>query len=63
MTLSAAKRYGVAHYIAGALPNTPDNMLRWLEHPQQIHPLTAMPDLGVEEDDTYGMAAYLYRLK
>ncbi len=50
-------------YIAGTLPNTPDNMLRWLEHPQQIDPATAMPDMGVKEADAYDMAAYLYTLK
>ncbi len=50
-------------YIAGTLPNTPDNMLRWLQHPQQVDPLTAMPDMGVKEADASDMAAYLYRLK
>ena len=50
-------------YIAGALPNTPENMLRWIEHPQQVDPLTAMPDMGVKERDALDMVAYLYTLK
>jgi cytochrome c2 len=50
-------------YIAGALPNTPENMLRWIEHPQQVDPLTAMPDMRVKERDALDMVAYLYTLK
>ena len=50
-------------YIAGVLPNTPDNMLRWLQNPPGVDPLTAMPDLGVSEQDARDMAAYLYTLE
>lgn len=50
-------------YIAGVLPNTPQNMLRWIEHPQQVDPLSAMPDMGVKERDALDMVAYLYTLK
>ncbi|WP_026596734.1 c-type cytochrome [Methylohalobius crimeensis] len=49
-------------YIAGSLPNTPENMIRWLRHPQEIASLSAMPDLGVNERDARDMAAYLYTL-
>src|SRR5919202_5823376 len=34
-------------YIAGVLPNTPENMVRWIENPPQVDRLTAMPNLGV----------------
>jgi cytochrome c1 len=34
-------------YIAGQLPNEPDNLLRWLQDPQAVEPGTAMPNLGV----------------
>lgn len=50
-------------FIAGILPNTPDNMLRWLQHPQEVDPDSAMPDLGVSERDARDMAAYLYQMK
>jgi cytochrome c2 len=50
-------------YIAGELPNTPDNLMHWLQHPPQIEPKTAMPDMGVTEQDSKDIAAYLYTLR
>ncbi|MBA2350416.1 MAG: c-type cytochrome [Burkholderiales bacterium] len=50
-------------YLAGFLPNTPENMVRWIRAPQAVDPLTAMPDLKVTEAHAHDMAAYLYRLK
>jgi cytochrome c2 len=47
-------------YLAGILPNTQQNMMRWLMHPRSISPGTAMPELGVTEKDARDMAAYLY---
>ncbi len=49
--------------IAGQLPNTPENLTRWIEHPEQVEPKTAMPDLGVTPSDAYDIAAYLYTLR
>ncbi|MCD0505869.1 c-type cytochrome [Bordetella petrii] len=49
-------------YIAGLLPNTPANMVRWLRNPQDIDPASAMPDLGVSEQDARDMAAFLATL-
>lgn len=49
-------------YIGGVLLNTPENMVRWLRNPQAIDPLSAMPDLGVNEKDARDIAAYLYTL-
>lgn len=50
-------------YVAGVLPNTPDNLIRWIENPPGINPRTAMPNLGVGEADARNIAAYLYTLK
>lgn len=50
-------------YLAGQLPNTPENMKRWIREPQSIENGTAMPNLGVSEKDARDMAAYLYRLR
>jgi len=50
-------------YIAGELPSTPENLARWLQHPLQVEPKTAMPDMGVTEQDSRDIAAYLYTLK
>lgn len=49
--------------IAGKLPNTPQNMARWLRSPRQINPDSAMPDLGVSERDARDIAAYLATLR
>lgn len=46
-------------YIAGVLLNTPDNMIVWIRHPQDVRPLTAMPDMGVSEVHARDMVAYL----
>ncbi|HEV2149866.1 MAG TPA: c-type cytochrome [Longimicrobiaceae bacterium] len=49
-------------YVAGALWNTPDNLIRWIMDPQAVEPGTAMPDLGVTEEEARHMAAYLFTL-
>jgi cytochrome c2 len=56
---------GIAHrsYVGGRLPNTPDNIVLFIRHPQQVVPGSAMPDLGVSEPEARDMAAYLYTLK
>jgi mono/diheme cytochrome c family protein len=51
--------YAQRRYIAGYLPNTPDNLARWLRSPQQVKPHSAMPDLGVTERDAADIAVYL----
>jgi cytochrome c len=50
-------------YIGGVLPNAPDNMLRWLQNPRAVDPLTAMPNVGVTTSDARHIAAYLYTLR
>ena len=47
-------------YIAGQLPNRPEELIRWIQNPQEIVPGTAMPDLGITEEDARDIAAYLY---
>jgi mono/diheme cytochrome c family protein len=47
-------------YVAGILPNTPEALVDWIRGPQEIDPLSAMPDMGVTERDAWDMAAYLY---
>jgi cytochrome c len=50
-------------YVAGVLPNSPDNVMRWIQNPQQVDRLTAMPNLNVSEADARDIAGYLYTLK
>ena len=49
--------------LGGVLPNSPENMVLWLRFPRKVAPLTAMPDLGVTEQDARDIAAYLATLK
>jgi cytochrome c len=49
-------------YLAGKLPNTAENMERWIRHPREVDSRTAMPDTGVTEQDARDIAAYLYTL-
>lgn len=46
--------------IAGELPNTPENMMRWIEDPQSVEPNTAMPNLGIDARTARDITAYLY---
>lgn len=47
-------------YVAGVLPHTPANLVRWLRDPPAVDPLTAMPNLGLSEAEAADVAAYLY---
>mgnify|MGYP001252562638 CR=1 FL=1 len=49
--------------IAGALPNTPENLMRFIMDPESVEPGTAMPDLGVDDVAARHMAAYLFTLE
>lgn len=51
--------FGRRRTIAGLLPNTHENLVRWLRAPQSVDPQSAMPDLGVTEQHAHDMAAYL----
>ncbi len=50
-------------YLAGIVPNTRENMIRWLRSPQAIDPGSAMPDLSVSERDAQDIAAFLDTLR
>ena len=49
--------------IAGTLANTPENLALWLRETQKVKPGTAMPQLGVPEQDARDIAAYLATLR
>jgi mono/diheme cytochrome c family protein len=50
-------------YIAGEVPNTPENLIRWVQSPKSIEPATAMPTAGLSEQQARDVAAYLYTLR
>lgn len=47
-------------YLGGVVANTPEGMIRWIGSPRKFSPATAMPDLGVSEQEARDIAAYLY---
>jgi cytochrome c len=51
---------GSRAYVAGVLPNTPENLVLWLRNPPQVDPRTAMPNLGVSQGEAADIAAFLY---
>ncbi|HVS76051.1 MAG TPA: c-type cytochrome [Steroidobacteraceae bacterium] len=50
-------------YVGGELPNTPPNLIRWIEDPSAVEPGTAMPALGLNPQQARDVAAYLYTLR
>ena len=56
-------RWAQRSFIAGSLPNSEANLVRWLADPQALEPGTAMPDLGLSPDEARDIAAYLFTLR
>jgi cytochrome c551/c552 len=50
-------------YIAGVVPNVPQNMMQWIMNPPAVDSKTAMPNLHVTAADARDIAAYLYTLQ
>jgi cytochrome c len=50
-------------YIAGVIPNVPENMIRWIMDPPSVDDKTAMPNLHASATDARDIAAYLYTLQ
>lgn len=46
-------------FLSGTLPNSRENLVRWLRDPHAIDPDSAMPSLGVSERDARDIGAYL----
>jgi cytochrome c1 len=55
--------FGRRGTIAGFFPNTPDNLIDWIDDPQKKLPGNDMPDLGVTRDEARNIAAYLESLQ
>jgi len=50
-------------YIGGVVENTPDNLIRWIEHTPAVDSKTAMPDLQIPDRQARDIASYLYTLE
>ena len=48
---------------ANLMPNTPENVAKWIENPGHLKPGALMPDLGMRGEQTKALAAYLLSLK
>jgi len=55
--------FGRRTFIAGEVPNTPQNLVHWIQSPTSIEPHTAMPALGLTQQQARDAAAYLYTLR
>jgi cytochrome c oxidase subunit II len=49
--------------VAQVIPNTAENVTKWLTNPQDIKPGTKMPNLNLKPQDIADLAAYLETLK
>lgn len=49
--------------IAKRYPNTPENLMHWIQDPRAMVDTTYMPSMGVQEKEARDIAAYLYTLE
>jgi cytochrome c len=54
---------GRRSYVGGKLPNSPETLALWIRQPQHVNPGTVMPELGVSEQESRDIAAYLGTLR
>jgi cytochrome c551/c552 len=57
------KHIATKYYLAGQLPNSPENLRRWIQYPHSINPQTLMPDMNVTDDDAVDIALFLDTLQ
>jgi cytochrome c2 len=57
------RHVGSESFIGAGLPNTRENLVRWLRDPERLDPNTPMPTLAIDEGQASDMAAYLYTLR
>lgn len=55
-----ARRHTIA---AGMMPNTPENLARWLKNPPAVKPGSLMPNLNLDDTTVQALVAYLGSLK
>jgi mono/diheme cytochrome c family protein len=55
--------FGRRALVAGRWPNSEDQVAAWIRKPQDLDPRSAMPDLGVSEQDALMMARHLRSLR
>jgi cytochrome c oxidase subunit 2 len=48
---------------SGAIPNTPENLRRWIQDPETIKPGSKMPAMGLSDSELTAVTAYLETLR
>jgi cytochrome c2 len=56
-------RMAARTYLAGNMQNTAANLIRFIQHPRAVHNDTAMPEMGLTDEEARDIAAYLYTYK
>lgn len=55
--------FGRRTMIAGDFPNDQNHLVRWVMSPTSMKPKTAMPDLGLSEQEARDVATYLSTIR
>jgi cytochrome c1 len=53
---------GSQQIIAGFFANNPARLTQWIEHPQQLLPGNAMPEMGLSHAQAVAIVDYLYTM-
>ena len=53
---------GSQQIIAGFFANSPELLTQWIEHPQQLLPGNAMPEMGLSHAEALTIIDYLYTM-
>jgi cytochrome c2 len=56
-------RMAARSYLAGNMQNNGANLVRFIQHPRAVHNDTAMPEIGLSDEEARDIAAYLYTYK
>jgi cytochrome c len=56
-------RMAARSYLAGSMQNNAANLVRFIQHPRAVHKDTAMPEIGLTDQEARDIAAYLYTYK
>jgi cytochrome c2 len=56
-------RMAARSYLAGNMQNNATNLIRFIQHPRAVHNDTAMPEMGLTDEEARDIAAYLYSYK
>jgi cytochrome c len=56
-------RMAARSYLAGSMQNNGTNLVHFIQHPRAVHNDTAMPEIGLTDEEARDIAAYLYTYK